>query len=442
MFNEFKLRIFYWMRGLSISPIKLYQQMKDVESWSKEQFQSHRIERLKKLFSIANMEVKYYHNGLPDDIDHVNLVEKMENLPIVSREKMDENREDFLNQKLQKFYNHTTSGSSGYPFKVLVSLKAKCLRVASLHYFLSWWGVNLGDKHVYVWGSTERNKVSKDIASYFKNLLQNRMYINVFEINENNINSILKSISGFKPKYMRGYVSAFVEIANIIKKKKIIFKNDFCAVIVVTAEVLFDEQKELIETVFGCKVANEYGSSEVGIIGFECPKGSVHLNEYCNYVRTNKNNNVLITDLFNYKMPIINYFNKDRLVISEKKCSCGRSTKIISSIQGRITDYIVREDGIKVSSFVLNFIIMEINNSEQYENSIKQFKFVQKNSELIAEIVANDNYTSDVDAIIIQLVKLNICPDVKVKIIHKEFIPREKSGKLLFFKRVEEESVI
>jgi phenylacetate-CoA ligase len=442
MFNEFKLSLFYRIRGLSISPLKLFWQMKDAESWSKEQFQSHRIERLKKLFSIANMEVKYYRNDLPDDIDHVNLVEKMENLPIVSREKMDENREDFLNQKLQKFYINTTSGSTGYPFKVLVSLKAKCLRIASLHYFLSWWGVNLGDKHVYVWGNTERNKFSKSIASYFKNWLQSRMYINVFEINENNINSILKSISGFKPKYMRGYVSAFVEIANIIKKKKIIFKNDFCVVIVVTAEVLFDEQKELIETVFGCKVANEYGSSEVGIIGFECPKGSVHLNEYCNYVRTNKNNNVLITDLFNYKMPIINYFNKDRLEISEKKCSCGRSTKIISSIQGRITDYIVREDGIKVSSFVLNFIIMEINNSEQYENSIKQFKFVQKNSELIAEIVANDNYTSDVDAIIIQLVKLNICPDVKVKIIQKEFIPREKSGKLLFFKRVEEESVI
>ena len=45
----------------------------------------------------------------------------------------------------------------------------------------------------------------------------------------------------------------------------------------VTAESMTIQQRQVIEKVFGCKVANEYGCSETGGFVYECPNGSWHI---------------------------------------------------------------------------------------------------------------------------------------------------------------------
>ena len=45
----------------------------------------------------------------------------------------------------------------------------------------------------------------------------------------------------------------------------------------VTSERLYDNQRQEIERVFGCKVANGYGGRDAGFIAHECPHGNMHI---------------------------------------------------------------------------------------------------------------------------------------------------------------------
>jgi phenylacetate-CoA ligase len=45
----------------------------------------------------------------------------------------------------------------------------------------------------------------------------------------------------------------------------------------VTSERLYDDQREEIESVFGCPVANGYGGRDAGFIAHACPEGGMHI---------------------------------------------------------------------------------------------------------------------------------------------------------------------
>ncbi|MDS4059846.1 MAG: phenylacetate--CoA ligase family protein, partial [Candidatus Contendobacter sp.] len=49
------------------------------------------------------------------------------------------------------------------------------------------------------------------------------------------------------------------------------------AVAFVTSERLYDDQREIIARIFGCRVANGYGARDAGFIAHECPSGGMHL---------------------------------------------------------------------------------------------------------------------------------------------------------------------
>ena len=49
---------------------------------------------------------------------------------------------------------------------------------------------------------------------------------------------------------------------------------------------------------------------------------------------------VLVTVLFNRTLPLIRYELSDSVMLSDKKCGCGRSFRLINDIQGRVDDII------------------------------------------------------------------------------------------------------
>ncbi len=57
--------------------------------------------------------------------------------------------------------------------------------------------------------------------------------------------------------------------------------NDICPtlkVCMVTSEMLFDDDKKLLENQFGIPVVNEYGASELDLIAFQNPLGEWQVN--------------------------------------------------------------------------------------------------------------------------------------------------------------------
>jgi phenylacetate-CoA ligase len=58
---------------------------------------------------------------------------------------------------------------------------------------------------------------------------------------------------------------------------------------------------------------------------------------------------LLVTNLYSYDFPLIRYPLGDKVKFSDKKCSCGRNTKIIEKIIGRDIDYFELPDGRKIA---------------------------------------------------------------------------------------------
>ena len=83
------------------------------------------------------------------------------------------------------------------------------------------------------------------------------------------------------------------------------------------------------------------GAAEAGIIAFECPFGHMHVNEE-NVVLEVIDGEIVVTNLNAFSIPIIRYKLGDAVKVDTKtKCSCGRSSTIITEIEGRVGKKII-----------------------------------------------------------------------------------------------------
>ncbi len=112
--------------------------------------------------------------------------------------------------------------------------------------------------------------------------------------------------------------------------------------------------REEVESAFGGRVREHYGSREMDTMAFECPEANgLHqmMDRYIiEVVRDNtpvaegEVGNVIVTDLDNLAMPLIRYQIGDLARISYSECKCGRATPRIF-MEGRVEDAFVTDAG-------------------------------------------------------------------------------------------------
>jgi len=118
---------------------------------------------------------------------------------------------------------------------------------------------------------------------------------------------------------------------------------------------LTPHMKRVVESAFECRVHEDYGCAELGSIAAECRfqnglhpfAGLFHVEVLRQErpVKPGEAGRLLITDLFNYAMPLIRYDIGDVAVIRQGPCTCGVPGDRIE-IQGRIQDCIIGRDGV------------------------------------------------------------------------------------------------
>ncbi|MEL4455478.1 hypothetical protein [Lutimonas vermicola] len=344
------------------------------------------------------------------------------------------NNSDFLtNEKNGSNYIHCTSGSTGTPLKIVISGLAESFRFAAKMRFHKWWGVHFFEKNILVWRIKGKDDNSLSFINKLIMMFKNRLDIDVFNLNDKTIHNYVKKINGFNAKFIRGYKSGLFELATLIDRNNLRIESDSLKVAIVTSEMLLEEEREFIQKIFNCKVANEYGSAESGFYAAECEKGSMHINEEIVYIHVDEDNNAYVTELYNDRMPLINYRNEDQLVISQDFCSCGRTSRIIKEIKGRNSDVIKCQDGTVKSATIFPFIIRDALN-ESFDGAIYQFRFVQKaDDQFELDLVKGPKYSEVMSSLIKLYFHKEIGDDISFKINIVSYIEREPSGKRKFF---------
>ena len=119
--------------------------------------------------------------------------------------------------------------------------------------------------------------------------------------------------------------------------------------IISVAEVLEDDDKDIIENRFKQKVAQVYQCTE-GFLAHTCSEGNLHLNEDIVYIekewidKDSGRFSPIITDFFRSSQAIIRYKLDDILIYEPKQCPCGSVYTRIKKIEGRCDDILKVKD--------------------------------------------------------------------------------------------------
>ena len=124
----------------------------------------------------------------------------------------------------------------------------------------------------------------------------------------------------------------------------------------------------------------------------------------------------------------------DKVIISSETCKCGRSSRIIESIEGRTGDQILTENGELLSQYLFYYAVKDLDKIG-LENSILQYKVIQNKNNFELFIIKGPNYSDAAIEYIKQRMFEKIGGNINIKIKFTEELPKDKSGKLRFFER-------
>jgi len=293
-------------------------------------------------------------------------------------------------------------------------------------------------KKVLLWGNPQDLfEGNEDFGRKIKNWLTNKIFLNSFKMSEKDMITYIKTINEYKPKLIRGYTGSLYELAKFSEKNNLHIHTP-CR-LVCSAETLASEMREKIETVFGTKLYDFYGSRETASIAGECKDGNIHIFSFNNILEIlDRNNNpvtegeegrIIVTNLHNYSMPFIRYELGDTAVLGPENCSCGNFLPCLKKICGRLEEQFIKKDG----SIVIGYFFVHLIGVLLNKGYIKKFRVIQEEFDKIRIIaILNKGLPEHEKNEIEQKIKVEMGADCKIQWEFVDTIPTTQSGKYLY----------
>lgn len=214
------------------------------------------------------------------------------------------------------------------------------------------------------------------------NRAQNQYLISMQHVNEVNIKSIVMFLNSISPVFYSGYPSIIAEVARIATSKGLELHDTAApSVIFAGAEKVLDYQREVMSSWTQAKVTDQYGLSE-GCCNFsQCEEGNYHEDfEFCHVEIANGEvladgsirGRLIGTAFFNHALPFIKYETGDIAIMAPDnyRCPCGRESRVVFSVDGRVDDFVLTPDGRHVMRF--DYLFKDTN--EALEAQVIQFE--------------------------------------------------------------------
>jgi phenylacetate-CoA ligase len=295
-----------------------------------------------------------------------------------------------------------------------------------------WWGVDVGDREVYLWGApVELSKT--DTIKTLRDRLLNQLVLNAFEMSSDRMDRYLEAIAAWGPRCIYGYASSVALLAAHAIAKGRRPRCPGLRVVCTTGEPLYPHQRELIEQAFGARAANEFGSRDIGFTAHETPEGQILLlseniilevlDADGRPVPPGETGEAVMTALTSEAQPFIRYRTGDMLRMSRAGCASGRGLHVIDEVVGRQTDFVVRADGTIMHALAVIYVLRAV-------DGVEQFKCIQLTPDAMQVLVVPNTHWNEVsrEAIVAGL-RARLGSDVRVEIKLQDAIPNEASGK-------------
>lgn len=417
------------------STIRAWKSLEQSQWWSPERIEQNRVEALRRLLSHAETQVPYYRDlfrsagFVPGDLRDP---AELSALPLLSKSLIKANERELKSLDSRPLRRMNTGGSTGEPLIFYLSADRVSHDVAAKRRATRWWGVDIGDPEIVVWGSPIEN-TRQDVFRDLRDRVFRTSLLSAFEMSPAKLDGFVDRIRRLRPKMLFGYPSALDVIAGYAEARGVQLNQLGIKVAFVTSEMLYPEQRERISRVFGCPVANGYGGRDAGFVAHECPSGGMHitaedlilevLGDDGRPVPTGEVGELVITHLRSFGFPFVRYRTGDMVRLGGSNCPCGRGLPLVTEIHGRSTDLIRLPDGTRMHGLALIYVLRDL-------PGIERFKIEQEAlDQILVRIVPRPGMARDIPHRAQEGLLKRLGPAVSVTVDLVDEIPPERSGK-------------
>lgn len=403
--------------------------------WPRERLHAYQLKRLQAFVARLEQRVPYYRetfarHGLR--AQDVRTLADLARFPLLTKAVIRANTEKLRAEGAGPLKRYNTGGSSGEPLIFFMGKDRIAHDVAAKWRATRWWGVDIGDRELVVWGSPVELGAQDRLRGLRDRLFRSEL-LPAFEMSQANLDRFVERIRTVRPAMLFGYPSSLSLIAAHAEKRGVRLDDLGIRVAFVTSERLYDHQRAAIERVFGCRVANGYGGRDAGFIAHECPAGGLHISAEDILVEIVDANGavvppgsageIVVTHLATADFPFLRYRTGDIGVLGDAACPCGRGLPLLAEVQGRSTDFVVAADGTIMHGLALIYVVRDL-------PGIERFKIVQESVQRTRVLlVPGRGYAADTA----ERIRAGLCErlgaGVTVDVEAVSEIPAEQSGK-------------
>jgi len=404
--------------------------------WSHDQLKSYQDERVQAIIKHAWTFVPYYRrlmkerNLAPSDIKNVSDLWK---LPILTRDVVRRYHRALISERSSRWtliHGHT-SGTTGSPLQFVWD-RHTCIVNNALDWRQKHWaGLKYGDPFAVLLGRMIVPQETNKTPFWRMNYLHNQLWLSSFHMNSDNLPHYIKKLTEFRPIALEGYPSTIYILARYLESRGEKFP---LRAVLTSSEPLLPSHRELMESVFECKVFDFYSLAERVIFATECDHHTGHhLNlEYGITEVVDENNlpcspgklgRLVCTSLHNYAMPFIRYQTSDITALKKEACSCGRVFPLLESIVTKDEDIIVAPDGRLISPSVITHIFKPLHH-------VVESQVIQEDIQNIrVNLVTDERYNHEDTRHLIQGFRERVGNEVRVRVEFVDKIQRTSAGK-------------
>ncbi len=420
------------------STVRVKKAMEQSQWLSADALEEMQLKKLKYFLQDVKTHVPYYQqlfDKLGFEPENIESLQDLAQLPLTTKTVIRENIDALKADDAVGLSRFNTGGSSGEPLIFYIGKKRVSHDVAAKWRATRWWGVDIGDPEIVIWGSPIELGAQDKVRMIRDKLLRTHL-LPAFEMSTEKVAGFIDEIQRIKPKMLFGYPSALAHIASQAEKTSEKLDNLGIKVAFVTSEKLYEHQRQIIEKVFACPVANGYGGRDAGFIAHQCPEGNLHITAEDIIVEIVDSNGqvlpkgdsgeIVVTHLATRDFPFIRYRTGDIGVLGTENCACGRGLPILKEIQGRTSDFIIAQDGTVLHGLALIYVLRDM-------EGLEEFKIIQHTKDKTeVQLVTNNQYSVDNEKEIIETFKNRLGQAVEIDIQYVQKIQKEKSGKFRY----------
>lgn len=429
------MKLFDWtlkIRGYDIAFAKA--QLSQIQSLSAVDYEKH-------LAAQKEQIVQYHKEHTPFYKELLGNASSWNDIPVLTKSHLQQPLEQRLSNAYSKsnVYVNKTSGSSGHPFVFAKDKECHALTWAIIQDRFGWFGLDFNaslQARFYGIALTGMGYYKERL----KDSLSQRYRFPIFNLNDTALQEVLASFKKKGFEYINGYTSSIVLFAKYLKRQGVILK-DVCPSLkacVVTSEMLFKDDRLLLETQLQVPVINEYGASELDLIAFENPKGEWQLNSESLFIEILDEQNqpvphgtqgrIVVTSLYNKAHPFIRYNLGDLGILSENSTP---QKPVLKKLIGRINDVAHLPSGKVVPGLTFYYVTKSViqDNGDITEFVVRQTREDTFEIDYVGSVTLSRKRKEDIQK------ALDTYLEPGLHIIFNKFdqIKRQPSGKLKQF---------